>query len=96
VNIARVIAACFALVGFAATLVVGLYVNNPLDVTMVRALAVMAGAYIVGRLVGIVINKAIDVHLDQIKSKYPLPANPDESSELLSQDASAQPTVSAS
>lgn len=70
---AKVIAACFALAGFAATAIAGVFVGNPATITIVRALVVMFAAWLVGLAVGAVLQKTIQRHVDQYKQQHPLP-----------------------
>ena len=70
---AKVIATCFALTGFAATAIAGVYVGNPATLTLVRALVVMGGAWAVGLLVGTLMQKTIERHVEQYKQQHPLP-----------------------
>ena len=70
---AKVIATCFALAGFAATAIAGVYVGNPATLTLVRALLVMFAAWVVGLLIGAVMQKTIHRHVQDYKQQHPLP-----------------------
>jgi hypothetical protein len=51
-NHAKVTAACLALSGFVVAIIAGVAVENPLDVTLTRALGAMGCCFIVGSIVG--------------------------------------------
>jgi hypothetical protein len=68
-----VIATCFALVCFAAALLVGLFAGNPALTILWRSLLVMLGAWVVGRVVGAVVQSALDEHLKNYRDANPLP-----------------------
>ena len=69
----KVIATCFALTGFAATAIAGVYVGNPATATLVRAMLVMIASWVVGLAIGAVMNKAVRDHVDAFKASHPLP-----------------------
>jgi len=73
VNTVHVIAACFALAGFAATAVAGVYVGNPADLVIGSAILVLIGGWILGRLLGGVMVHAMNAHVAQYKRDRPLP-----------------------
>ena len=85
----KVIAACFALAGFAATAIAGVFVGNSATLTLVRALLVMFGAWAVGLVVGTVMQKTIQRHVDQYKENHPLP-----DAEAAGMDAGGKPQPS--
>lgn len=62
-----------ALCGFAAACVVGAAVGNPPTTILLRALAVLAACYLVGRLVGAVASRAVDDHIERYKRDHPIP-----------------------
>jgi len=74
----RVIAACFALVGFAAAALVGTFMGNPGTTVLWRAILVMAACWLVGRAVGWIAHQAVREHIDNYKENRPIP-DPDAS-----------------
>ncbi|MBI1336371.1 MAG: hypothetical protein GC164_05355 [Phycisphaera sp.] len=71
----RVIAACFALAGFTAAILVGLYVRLDADTAILRAIVVMVACYISGRLVGHVAQRVVDDHIQAYRASNPIPKN---------------------
>ena len=67
-----IIATCFALVAFSASVIGGLAVDNPALTILSRALGSMIACYILGVLIGTVAQRAIDEHIAQYKKKNPL------------------------
>ena len=72
----RVIAACFALVGFAAAAIVGAVAGNPMATVLWRGLIVMGACWLIGRLVGLVMTRAVQEHIDTYKRSHPIPDDP--------------------
>ena len=70
---ARVIATIFALVSFAAALIVGHQAGNPMVTILSRALLIMLGCYLVGRVIGGVAHATVNHHLDHYRAQYPMP-----------------------
>lgn len=67
------IATCFALVGFAGGVVVGVATGNPMDLVLWRALAVLAVCFVIGSIVGHVLQKTVDLHIERHKQRNPIP-----------------------
>lgn len=95
-NTSRVIATCFALAGFAATAIVGVYVGNPAALVLGRAILVMIAAYVVGRLLGGVMARAISHHVTQYKQSRPLPQVEVEDANASTQPSTVSPAGEAS
>jgi len=74
---AKVIATCFALIGFAAAIVVGVAADNDALTILWRALIVMLVAWPIGRLFGGVAQRACDESILAHKQKYPIPRDED-------------------
>ena len=70
----RVIAACFALIAFAAALVVGLAAGNPAGTILWRALVAMFVCWAAGAAVGWLAQRAVQVQVDDYKAKHPIPS----------------------
>jgi len=70
---ARVIAACFALVGFAAAIAVGLAAHNSAITVIWKAIVVMMACYVVGRVIGAVAQRAVQQDIDRFKQAHPFP-----------------------
>ena len=68
----RIIASCFALVGFAAAAVVGIAVGNSAVTIIGRATLVMLASYVIGRAVGAIAQHTIDDHISRYQQKHPL------------------------
>ena len=61
---AQRIATSVALLAFAACLVAGTFgAGNPFTTTVLRALSAMAGTYVVGLVVGLMVRRTIDENL---------------------------------
>jgi ABC-type nickel/cobalt efflux system permease component RcnA len=69
-----VIATCFALVCFAAAIIVGLAAGNDALTVLWRSLLIMLGAWLIGRVVGAVAQRALDEHLETYRQQHPLPS----------------------
>ena len=69
----RVIATCFALVCFAAALVLGLAAGNAADTIIWRATAIMLISWPVGYCVGAVAQHAVNRNIEAYKAAHPLP-----------------------
>ncbi len=72
----RVIATCFALVGFAGSIVVGIAAGNDLTAILLRAMLVMVGCFAIGTVIGAVLQHTIDQHIEQHKRDNPIPGQP--------------------
>jgi hypothetical protein len=70
---ARVIATSFALICFAATIVVGLTNGNESTSVIVSAMLVSLIAWIVGRLLGALILRSIDEQIERHRQEHPIP-----------------------
>ena len=69
----RVIATCFALVSFAAAILVGIWAENPATTILGRALLVMLTCWVIGLGVGSVMMRSIDEHIARYKQQHPMP-----------------------
>ena len=67
-----IIASCFALIAFAASVIGGLAVDNPATTILTRALAAMIVCYTLGVLIGTLAQRAIDEHIANYKKQNPL------------------------
>ncbi|MBY0307568.1 MAG: hypothetical protein K2Q09_02395 [Phycisphaerales bacterium] len=59
----KAIAACFGLAGFVVAVVCGLVVENPVDVTLGRAIPALFVCYAVGYAVGVLTTRAISQNI---------------------------------
>ncbi len=71
----RVIATCFALIGFAAAVIVGLAASNSSITILWRALAVMILCWIVGRPIGALTQRSVEAHIAEYKQRHPIPGD---------------------
>lgn len=71
----RVIASCFALVSFAAALLIGLMSGNSAGVLIWRATLVMIACWVIGRIVGSVAQRVVDEHIEKYKQEHPIPGD---------------------
>ena len=69
----RVIATCFALIGFATAAIIGLIVGNSVTTIIWRAICVMLICYGIGRLVGWVAQRTVDDHIRRVMDANPIP-----------------------
>lgn len=67
------IASCFALVSFAAAIVVGIRAGNTTQTVLVRATAIMLVCWVIGLAVGAVAQWAIMEHVGRYKRGHPIP-----------------------
>lgn len=84
------IAACFALVAFAAAVVVGLAAGNPAGTILWRALVAMLVCWVAGALVGYLAQRAVQVQVESYKTRNPIP--PDEGEEVIESLDPANPS----
>lgn len=70
---ARVIATSFALICFAATIAVGLVNRNEWLSILLSAMLVCLIAWIVGRLLGMLILRSVDEQIDRHREANPIP-----------------------
>jgi predicted lysophospholipase L1 biosynthesis ABC-type transport system permease subunit len=68
-----VIASCFALLSFAAAIVVGIRAGNTTQTILVRATAIMLVCWVIGLAVGAVAQWAIMEHVGRYKRNHPIP-----------------------
>ena len=73
----RLIATAFALVAFAGALFVGLRAGNPMLTILSRALLIMLGCYVIGRLVGFFADRVLQGQVADYHHKHPLGRNAD-------------------
>ncbi|MFA9478668.1 hypothetical protein ACERK3_10205 [Phycisphaerales bacterium AB-hyl4] len=71
----RVIASSFALVSFAAALLIGLLSGNSAGVLIWRATLVMIACWIIGRIVGAIAQRVVDEHIERYKQEHPIPGD---------------------
>lgn len=71
---AKLIATCFALVAFAAAMVVGLASGNDATTVIKRSLIAMGACWIVGRIVGHVAQRTVEEQIESYKLKHPIPS----------------------
>ena len=69
----RVVATCFALISFAAAVLVGIQSGNDAANVILRAVAVILVCYFVGLVIGSVANRAIEDHVARYKKTHPIP-----------------------
>ena len=70
---AKVIASCFALVGFAIAALIGLAVGNTFTTVLGRATIIMLICWAVGRIVGGVLQRTVVDHIEKYKKDHPIP-----------------------
>jgi len=70
---ARVIASCFGLLGFIAAIIVGIAAGNPFVTILWRAILVMLACWIVGRVIGSIMQSTIEDHIAKLKEQQPIP-----------------------
>ena len=70
------IATCFALVSFAAAIVVGVGAGNTTQTILLRAMGIMLVCWVIGRVVGAVAQWAIFDHINRYKQQHPIPKDP--------------------
>jgi hypothetical protein len=68
-----VLASCFALVCFAAAVVVGLAAGNPPVTVLWRSILVMGGAWLVGLAVGALFQRTLEEHIEAHQHQHPMP-----------------------
>ncbi len=83
----RVIAAAIALIAFAVAIVAGLAAENPATTTLYRAIVAMVVCYGLGRIVGLVGQRAIAEDVERYKARNPI--HSPEETEPASQDAAS-------
>ncbi len=74
----RVIAVCFGLVAFAIALVMGLSAGNETLVILQRAILAMLGCMMVGWVVGVIAQRAVQDRIDAYKKENPIPLERDQ------------------
>ena len=79
----KVIATCFALIGFSAAILVGSVSGNSTGTVLFRAMMVMLVGYPIGRLVGLVAQRTIEESIASYRTDHPIP---DELAEVGSSD----------
>ena len=70
---ARVIATIFAITCFLCTLVFGLYNGNDWFWIVINAMIVGAIAWVVGTIVGMLILRTVNEHIENYRSDNPIP-----------------------
>jgi hypothetical protein len=73
---ANVIATCFALIGFAAAVVVGFAAGNQSMTILVRALGAFFACLVVGLIVGNIAQRAVEQNIEAYKLANPIPSDP--------------------
>lgn len=69
----RVIATCFSLTAFAASIIIGAYwASNPTATVLWRALLVMIVSYPVGLVVGMFLFRVVQDHIDEHRRAHPM------------------------
>ncbi|WP_145075916.1 hypothetical protein [Poriferisphaera corsica] len=79
---ARVIATSFSLVAFALCLIAGTYAGNDYATVLSRSIMVMMLTWIVGRIIGTVMQATVEDYINRYKVAKPVPVV-----ELLSDDS---------
>jgi len=69
----KVIAGCAGLCGFTVAVLAGLAADNPMDVILGRAIVANIACYLVGGVIGYVMDRAVDEGIEQYKSARPTP-----------------------
>ncbi len=82
---AKVVAACFALVSFAAAAVVGAVSQTPTSTVIWRSLVVMGVCYVAGLVLGALVQRIVDGQIEQYKLTHPIP--PDATEEMFAVEA---------
>jgi len=70
---AKIVASCVGLTGFAVALIAGVGADNPLDVTITRALLSLVVCMMVGAIVGAAADVAMSVAIQQLRRKGATP-----------------------
>ena len=91
---ARVIATIFALISFAAALLVGTQAGNPLSTILSRALLIMLGCYVIGRLIGGVAQLTVQHHIESYQARFPIPDRLEASEDFAASEAADPPVIS--
>ena len=81
------IASCFALIGFAAALVVGLAADNETKTILWRATIALAVCWVVGRFIGGIAQRATEESIEQHKKAHPIEPEPSAPSEVQEREA---------
>ena len=93
---AKVIATCFALVAFAAALIVGIAVGNPAGTVLWRALLTLALCWPIGYVVGSIAGHMNHTAIEAYKKQNPMEEDPtagDDSSSPVELDSAATERV---
>ena len=88
----RVIATLLALVAFTAATAAGVIAQNTAWTILWRASLAMIVCYCLGRIVGVISQRALHEHLEQYKSANPIPAEfqPPEQNDTEPEEASGE------
>ncbi len=73
---ANVIATCFALVGFTASLIVGWAAGNSAYTILWRSAVAFCICHLVGRLIGSIAQRTIEDNIETYKREHPIPSDP--------------------
>lgn len=93
----RVIASLLALVAFTAAIVAGVIAQNTAWTIVWRASLAMIGCYWIGRVVGVISQRALYEHLDRYKAANPIPAEfepPGDAQQVSQEEADGPEAVS--
>jgi len=88
----RIAAGCLALGAFTVAVIVGLWVDNPTDVILFRALLCMFFSYPIGLFAGTVCSRAIQAELQQYIESHPVPESNMSVEQLVNEMKQAQQT----
>lgn len=86
---AKVVASCFALFSFAAAALINFSVGNSIATIIIRATGVMLVCWVIGAIVGNILQKTLTHHIQDYKRKHPIEGD----SSSPSQDDQAEPAA---
>jgi uncharacterized protein involved in response to NO len=86
-RIAKVIAGSMGLTGFAIACIAGLTVGNPTNLILMRSLVTMIACYLLGSIIGAVVEWVVSQHLAEYKAQNPIPEYQPRTEEVIEVDA---------
>ncbi|WP_432799476.1 hypothetical protein [Poriferisphaera sp. WC338] len=93
----KVIASCFALTAFAATVIAGIFAGNDLFTVIPRSTLIMLGCWVLGRGIGFLMQQTVTDYIQRYKKQHPLPElEPTEQENIIevTSDSNPQPEMS--
>jgi len=89
----KVVAASMGLSGFAVCMIAGLAVDNPLEVIVTRAIIAMAVSYVVGILIGLAAEVAVNKRLGELHDLVKSPSAGPTGNPARSTEPQKMPTI---